>query len=61
MASKITAINAYRPRIDLEKTIFMQTVVEYIADRTGLNKGDLQIALSELSSTVEFFNKQGMG
>jgi len=39
----------------------MKELVEYISGRTGLNKGDLQIALSELSGGVIFFNKRGHG
>ena len=32
-----------------------------MADRTGLNKGDLQMALSEFSAAVQFYNKRGQG
>ena len=61
MANRIVAINTYRPRLKLGNTVQMKELVEYIADRTGLNKGDLQIALSELSAAVIFFNKRGEG
>ena len=36
-------------------------MVAYIADRTGLNRGDIQLALSELSAAVQFYNKMGTG
>ena len=36
-------------------------LVEYVADRSGLNKGDIQMAPSELSAAVQFYNKQGQG
>jgi len=61
MASRIQAINTYRPKLKLQGTVQMKELVEFISDRTGLNKGDLQIALSELSATVQFFAKRGNG
>jgi hypothetical protein len=61
MANLITAINAYRPKLVLGSTVKMKELVEYISGRTGLNKGDLQITLSELSGAVIFFNKRGQG
>jgi hypothetical protein len=61
MAKKIQAINKYCPKVKLGKTVQLKELVEYIADRTGLNKGDIQLALSELSSAVQFFNKRGEG
>lgn len=61
MAKRIQAINKYCPKVKLGKTVQMKEVIEYISDRTGLHKGDIQRALSELSSTVKFFNKRGEG
>ena len=61
MAKKIQAINKYCPKVKLGRTVQLKELVEYIADRTGLNKGDIQIALSELSSAVQFFTKRGEG
>ena len=61
MASRIQAINAYRPKINRMPSVGIKSLVEYIADRTGLNKGDIQIALSEFSSAIQFYNKQGQG
>ncbi len=61
MANLLQAINAYRPKLVLGKTVQMKQLVEFISSRTGLNKGEIQIALSELSETVTFFNKQGQG
>jgi len=61
MSNLITAINAYRPRLVLGQTVKMKELVEFISGRTGLNKGDLLIALSELSNSVIFFNKRGQG
>jgi len=61
MAKKIQAINKYCPKIKLGKTVQIKELVEYIADRTGLNKGDIKMALSELSDAIVFFNKRGDG
>ena len=61
MAKQIQAINKYCPRIKLGKTVQEKELIEYIADRTGLNKGDLRMVLSELSDAVIFFNKRGEG
>jgi len=61
MAKKIQAINKYCPKVKLGKTVQMKELVEYVADRTGLNKGDIQMSLSELSAAVKFFNKRGEG
>lgn len=61
MAKKIQAINKYCPKVKLGKTVQMKELVEYVSDRTGLNKGDIQMSLSELSSAVKFFNKRGEG
>ena len=61
MANLITAVNAYRPKLILGNTVKMKELVEYIAGRTGLNKGDISMVLSELSETVIFFNKSGKG
>ena len=61
MAKRIQAINKYCPKLKLGKTVKMKEVAEYISDRTGMHKGDIQMALSELSSTVKFFNKRGEG
>lgn len=61
MANKIVAINAYRPKLVLRPTVELKELVDYIAGRTGLNKGEIQMVLSELSAGVQFFNKQGQG
>ena len=61
MANLLQAIGAYRPKLVLGKSVKMKRLVEFISSRTGLNKGEIQIVLSELSETVTFFNKQGQG
>ena len=61
MASKIKAISAFAPRLKLKQTVGNRELIRYIADRTGLNRGEIQMALSELSDAVKFFNRQGQG
>ena len=61
MAKLIQAIKKYCPRIKLGKTVQLQESIEYISGRTGLNKGELRMVLSELSDMIIFFNKRGRG
>jgi hypothetical protein len=61
MAILLTAVNAYRPKISLLPTVELKELVEFISSRTGLNKGELQMALAELSNAVQFYNKRGHG
>ena len=61
MAKRIEAINAYRPRIALQPTAQMDQLISYIADRTGLNEGEVSIVLKEMRDAVIFFNRQGQG
>lgn len=59
MASRITAISTYRPRVDLGKRADTNDLVDLIAARTGLNEGDVRQVLLELRDAVIFFNRQG--
>jgi nucleoid DNA-binding protein len=61
MASKIQAVNAYRPKVKLGRTVPLTQLVNYIADRTGLNEGEVSIVLKELRDAVIFFTRQGQG
>ena len=61
MAVQIAAVQAFRPRLNLGPSVGLKDVVNMISARTGLNKGELQNALSELSEVVQFYNKQGKG
>jgi nucleoid DNA-binding protein len=61
MASKIQAVNAYRPKVKLGRTVPLAQLVNYIADRTGLNEGEVSIVLKELRDAVIFFTRQGQG
>ena len=59
MASKIQAINAYRPRIKLGKRAGIDDLVEYIARSTGLNESTIRQVLIELRDATIFFNLRG--
>lgn len=61
MAAKLKAINVYRPKIIAGRTARNKEIIDLIASRTGLNKGDINFVLSELSEAVIFFNKSGRG
>jgi hypothetical protein len=60
MATRIEAIAKYRPRVDLARTVTMLELAEYIAGRTGLNRGEILNMLAELNEAVIFFGRQGM-
>jgi len=59
MASRIKAIAAYRPRIKLGRTVQMPELLAYVADRTGLNEGELSLAMNEMRDAIAFFNLSG--
>ena len=61
MASKIRAVNAYRPKIKKGKTAGLEQLVNYIADRTGVTEGEVSIVLKELRDAIIFYNRQGQG
>lgn len=59
MVSRITAIKANRPKIELGPTVHMPQLIEYMADRTGLNAGEIKLAAYELQGALTTFF--GMG
>jgi hypothetical protein len=59
MASRIKAIKANRPQIELGPTVRMPLLVEYIAGRTGLNTGEIMLMAYELRDALVTF--LGMG
>ncbi|MCP4602338.1 MAG: hypothetical protein GY847_17785 [Proteobacteria bacterium] len=61
MASKIQAVNAYRPKVKLGRTASLDQLVKYIADRTGVTEGEVSIVLKELRDAIIFYNLQGQG
>lgn len=61
MAKQISAINAYCPRIQNGQTIKREQLAKYIADRTGLNLGDVLHMFYEIQDAVVFFANNGQG
>jgi hypothetical protein len=61
MAARIQAINAYRPKIDLADSVQQPELVRLLADRTGLNEGEVSLVLKELRDVVIFYNREARG
>jgi len=61
MANRIKAINAYRPQVELGQTVQSEELNRYLADRTGLNEGEVSLVTKELRDAVIFFNRAGRG
>lgn len=59
MAKKITAIRKYRPELKRMRTMQMDQVIEFIAQRTGFNKGEILFAVYELRDTVVMAHRHG--
>lgn len=52
MANKITAINAYRPRVEAGNTVQKQELVRQLARATGLNEGTADLVIKELRDII---------
>jgi len=52
MASKIQAINAYRPRVEVGNTVQKQELVRQLARATGLNEGTADLVFKELRDII---------
>jgi hypothetical protein len=61
MAKLIKAIGALGPKIVLGRRASMKELVNFIAGRTGLNRGDIQQMVSELREAIIFFALAGRG
>ena len=61
MASRLKAVNTYRPRILRGNTVQKDELLRYVADRTGLNEGTVDLVLSELRDAIIFFGRAGRG
>ena len=48
MAKLLQAVNQYGPKLELNPTVEIKELAEWIASRTGLNKSELTMALEEL-------------
>jgi len=61
MALKIQAVRAYGPSLELGFTVKEDQLVQFIADRTGLNRGDVRHMLDEFQDAITFFALSGQG
>jgi nucleoid DNA-binding protein len=59
MTSRIAAIKATRPQIDLDPTLSTQLLIEHIAGRTGLNAGEVMLMAYELCDALSMFLSMG--
>ncbi len=58
MTKFLKAYRTYGPRIDLNRPARLDTVVEWMMMRTGLNHGEVLMVLQEISKTLVYFNRR---
>jgi nucleoid DNA-binding protein len=61
MASRITAINAYRPRIEAGNTVQKPELIRQLARATGLNEGTTDLSMKELRDMIIESLRAGRG
>lgn len=59
MAHMMKAIQAYSPRVTISRMVQINEIVNYIADRTGLNTGTILYVMMELRDSLLTYT--GMG
>ncbi len=59
MASRIKAIGALRPRIELGKTAQKAELVRALARATALNEGSVDLVIKELRDQIIEYNRSG--
>lgn len=59
MAEVIKAIQAYSPKVKVDRIVEMKELVKYIGGRTGLNSGVIRHVLSELHDSLLHFTMTG--
>lgn len=59
MASKIKAINNYRPRVEQGNTVQKAELVRALARATNLNEGTVDLVIKELRDLIIQFNREG--
>lgn len=59
MAHVMKAIQAYSPRVTIPRMVHIDEIVNYIADRTGLNTGTILYVMMELRDTLFNYTKVG--
>ena len=61
MASRISALNHYRPQIEYGDTADWREVADHIAQHTGLSPADVIRVLLELQAAIIYYLLQGRG
>lgn len=61
MASRITAINAYRPRIEAGNTVQKPELIRQLARATGLNEGTTDLSMKEMRDMIIESLRAGRG
>ncbi|MBL8063526.1 MAG: hypothetical protein JNK32_10930 [Anaerolineales bacterium] len=61
MASRISAINHYRPQIEYGETAGWRELAEFLEARSTLSKADIIAVLTGLQDAVLHFNRLGRG
>ena len=59
MAKLLQAIAAYIPRLDLNKTAQLKSLVRWMSSRTGVNSSEVKMVLEELHEGIIFYASQG--
>jgi hypothetical protein len=59
MAARVTALRKYRPELKLMSTMQTPEMVEHIAQRTGLNEGEIRFVVCELRDTLLMATHRG--
>jgi hypothetical protein len=59
MSTKMKAIGAYCPRVQLERMVDAEDIAEHLAMRTGLLEAQIYHVLIELRETVRHFTLRG--
>lgn len=59
MAARVTALRKYRPELKLMSTMQTPEMVEHIAQRTGLNEGEIRFVVCELRDTLLMAARRG--
>jgi hypothetical protein len=59
MAKIVQAVRRYGPKLRRTRTAQLEDVVDWMAARTGLNRGEVLLMLAELHDAILYFNQMG--
>jgi hypothetical protein len=61
MASKVKALNHYRPQVEFEETVGWRAVAGFIAAQSTVSSVDMIAVLEGLHAAIVYFNGRGHG